>query len=113
MLNLSAFSQVAEEVARGEGAKKVIRRVSGECAVIIAEFPEDSYIIALRRGEMTESVVAKIVPSTKATEVPWECGYLDYVPHGYYAVAEDPEAFRSKLVNKLRSLRNLVKSGRI
>ena len=113
MLDLSAFSQVAEEVARSEGARKVIKRVSGDCAVIIAEFPEDSYIIALRPGGMTESVVAKVVPSTKATEVPWECGYLDYVPHGYYAVAEDVEEFRSKLASKLRNLRNLTKSGRI
>ena len=113
MLDLGAFSQAAEEVARSEGAKKVIKRVSSDCAVIVAEFPEDSYIIALRPGGITKSVIAKIAPSSKATEVPWECGYLDYVPHGYYAVAEDVGEFRNRLAGKLRNLRNLIKSGRI
>jgi len=112
MPDLSKFSAVAEEVARGEGAGKVIKRINKDCALVIAEFPEDSYIIAVRQGGMTGTVVAKLVPSTKAAEVPWECRYLDYVPHGYYIIFEDQESFRNKLVSKLRCLRGLTRAGR-
>ncbi len=112
MPDLSIFSATAEEVVKGEGAGKVVKRINKDCALIIAEFSEDSYIIALRPGGMTNTIVAKLVPSTKATEVPWECGYLDYVPHGYYIVCENRESFKSKLTSKLRSLRELVKAGK-
>ena len=112
MPDLSKFSAVAEEVARGEGASKVIKRINKDCALVIAKFPEDSYIIAVRQGGMTSTVVAKLVPSTRVAEVPWECRYLDYVPHGYYIISEDQESFKNKLVSKLRSLRGPARAGR-
>ena len=113
VIDLKTSCRVIEEVLSSEGASKVVKRVSSDCAVLIAKFPEDSYIIALKRGDMTESIIAKVVPSTKATEVPWECGYLDYVPYGYYAVAENLNELKEKLTSKLRSLRRLVSSGKI
>lgn len=99
----------AVRVLKELGASRVVKRGKGDCVILAAEYPEDVVLVAVSRGSYGSLAVAKVVPSMKAGSVPWVCEYLDYVPHGLYAVIKSLGDVRVKLGRKVWLVREYVK----
>jgi hypothetical protein len=99
-----------EKALHDSGATKVKISDEGRCHLIVADYPEDVFIISVSPGSLSKSTVIKIVPSTKLATISWSCESLEYSPHGLYIIEENEEALYKKILRKIESLRTSLRS---
>ena len=107
--DLEVLAGRLRELLVSRGARRVSRRLSEDGLLVTAEFVEDVILIGISRGSFGAKYVAKLVPSSKVPDIPWELSYLEYVPHGLYVIAKNEEELLKGLERKIEILRRSVK----
>jgi len=79
------------------------------CSVIITEILNEQFLVSIRKGVISNKLIAKIVPAYTLPYRYWSCIYLEYIPQGLYAFADDENELANQILKKCKRIISILK----
>ena len=79
------------------------------CYILITEVLDEQFLISVRRGTISNKLIAKIVPAYMLPYKYWSCIYLEYIPQGLYAFAENEDTLTDQILRKCKRIIKILK----
>jgi len=84
-------------------------RSEANCNLLITEILDEQFLISVRKGAISNKLIAKIVPAYTLPYRYWSCIYLEYTPQGLYAFADNENELANQLLKKCKRLISTLK----